>query len=186
MRIVLYLMLLVSAGCCLVYGDRLWLAWQDGNLPLWAPLLGPVTFTAFVLVYAIDRGLLVSRHNYRLGRAFFQLGFALVFLTVLWQHAYDRLRLGHVLGLPEHEARAATGAPTPQPLARRLLAHSEPAVRTAVCAALQDLALQGPLSRDLQVPLAAAALDTNAEVRSACAAAAAAAAAALQANLALP
>ena len=47
-RIVLYLMLLVSAGCCLIYGDRLWLAWQDGDLPLWAPLLGPVTFTAFV------------------------------------------------------------------------------------------------------------------------------------------
>lgn len=123
-RVVVYMMLLLSAGAAVFLGDRLWLAWRSGFLPIWAPLLAPAAFTAFVVVYTVDRWLLVRRRQYPLSRAFFQVAFALVFLTLLLPQQANELRQAK-------QAEAVVQQP-----ALRLLAHSDAQVREATCEVL--------------------------------------------------
>ena len=91
-RIAVYVMLLLSAGTTFFASARLWGAAGLGQLPLWAPLMPPVLFTAFVIVYAGDRGLLVLRRGYPPGRAMIQVGLAILFLAMLWPSQAAQLR----------------------------------------------------------------------------------------------
>lgn len=83
LRLGVYFMLLLSAGVCLRWGDDLWLAFQAGQLPLWAPLFAPAIFFAFLLVYCLDRFVAVRHQHYPAARAMLQIGFGLLFLTLL-------------------------------------------------------------------------------------------------------
>jgi hypothetical protein len=123
-RVIVYVMLLLSAGAAVLFGDRLWLAWRSGVLPIWAPLLAPAAFTAFVVVYTVDRALMVRRGKYPLSRALFQVASALVFLTLLLPQQASELR----------QAKHAE-AIVQQP-ALWLLAHSDAHVREATCEVL--------------------------------------------------
>ncbi len=121
-RLLVYGMLLLSAAVTSIFGDSLWTAWREGNVPFWAPLTPPIAFTAFVLAYAIDRWLLVQRRHYPVGRALFQVVFALVFLTLLLPPQAQELR--------------ASRQPAPHgPLqpAMLLLTHQDEQVRAAAC-----------------------------------------------------
>ena len=117
-------MLLLSAAMTWLCGDDLWRAWRAGTLPVWAPLAPPVTFAAFVVVYMVDRYLLVLRRRYSASRALWQVGFALVFLTLLLPSQATELRQirSHVGGAIEP--------------AQLLLEHDDPQVREAACALL--------------------------------------------------
>lgn len=83
LRIIVYAVLVISAGTAFWFGDRLWAAARGGALPVWAALLPACAFTLFVILYAADRWLLVTRRGYPAGRAFFQVVFALLFLSLL-------------------------------------------------------------------------------------------------------
>ena len=85
LHIGLYVALLTSAAGSLLYTHGLWQAFGAGDLSLWVPLVAPVAFTVFVLIYTIDRWLLVRKHDYPVVRAFVQVGVTLVFLTSLMQ-----------------------------------------------------------------------------------------------------
>lgn len=138
-RIVVYVMLVLSAGTSVFFGDRLWTAAREGSLPLWAPLLAPAAFTAFVVVYTVDRWLLVRRHHYPLTRALFQVAFALVFLTLLLPQQASELR---------QLRRAEVNIREPAML---LLAHPEAGVRAATCELLSGRIAGDVYQRVLEV-----------------------------------
>lgn len=124
-RLGTYSMLLLSAAVTVLSGDHLWAASREGSIPVWAPLIPPAAFTAFVAIYTCDRWLLVRRRAYPLGRALFQVAFAVVFLTLLLPQQAHELRLAR-----EERQHA------PQQPAMLLLSHSDPNVRAAACALL--------------------------------------------------
>ena len=153
-RIAVYIMLVVSAGATFWFGERLWQAARTGSLPTWAALLPVCAFTLFVVVYSIDRLLLVKRRNYPTGRAFFQIVFALLFIGLLWPGQASRFQ----------EARKVTGEPD---TAIRLLKHRDPAVRAVACELLGLRADVGAVENIAAV----AESDRSMEVRRACTAA---------------
>jgi hypothetical protein len=63
-RVLVYVMLVGSAGAAFLLGDRLLELVRIGTLPVWAPLVPAILFSAFVAVYTIDRALFVRRRNY--------------------------------------------------------------------------------------------------------------------------
>ncbi|MEK7706118.1 MAG: hypothetical protein AAB426_14250 [Myxococcota bacterium] len=91
-RVAVYAMLVVSAGTTLFVGESLWSAAGAGSLPMWSALVPVATFAAFVVVYGVDRALLVWRRGYPLMRAVVQTGLALAFLTFLLPHQASELR----------------------------------------------------------------------------------------------
>ncbi len=151
-RIAVYVMLFSSAGAVFVLGDRLWAAARGGSLPTWAALLPPVTFTLFVVVYAADRWLLVKRRAYPTGRAFFQVAFAILFVSLLW---------------PQQAAELQATRATEPDRALRLLRHSDPEVRASMC---ELLALRAQLNAHQEITRLAGG-DKSPLVRNACAAA---------------
>jgi hypothetical protein len=108
-------------------------------------------FTLFVVVYTLDRLILVKRRHYPTGRAFFQVVFAVLFLSLLWPHQATRMQ----------QARDAT-APTDR--AVRLLRHPEPDVRAVACELLGLRAQESAVER----VAALAENDVSEDVRDAC------------------
>lgn len=150
-RIAVYVMLVTSALVSFVLGDRLWSAARDGDVPLWFPLLAPATFTAFVVVYSVDRWLLLRRRRYPPGRVFFQLAFAVVFLSLLWPRQAAEFR---------DSKRRSLGSD----YVLRLLKKSDPDVRAAAC---ELLGLRGQGSA-AELVKQLAYNDTNRDVRTVC------------------
>lgn len=124
LRLGVYFMLLFSAGVSLRWGDALWLAFQAGQLPLWAPLFAPAVFFAFLLVYCLDRFVAVRHRHYPAARAMLQIGFGLLFLTLLLPyHRTQDFR---------HEPELDTHAEG-QEASLILLSHPDHVVRQAAC-----------------------------------------------------
>ncbi len=122
-RVLVYVMLALTAGVTMLFSDRLWNAFREGSLPVWAPLLAPAIFTAFVAVYTVDRWFLVRWRSYPLSRAFFQVAFALVFLTLLLPQQASEMRVPRRISNPEQPAL-------------QLLSYPDEAVRSAACSML--------------------------------------------------
>lgn len=120
LRLVVYAMLFASAGAVFVLGDRLWAAARVGSLPIWAPLLPPLMFTVFLVLYATDRFLEVRRRQARFGRAFFAVAFGIVFLTLLWPG-----QATHFQEIKKAKVQVSEAA--------TLLRHREASVRAAAC-----------------------------------------------------
>ena len=104
LRVLVYVMLALSALGTFLVGDRLWAAARVGDVPLWTPLVAPGAFTAFVIVYAADRWLLVRAVRYPVARAIVQVAFAVVFMSLLWPHQASELRQAKAI---THEADVA-------------------------------------------------------------------------------
>ena len=113
-------MLFLSAGTAFLLGDRLWAAARGGALPVYVPLIPVCAFTAFVAVYTVDRWLLVTRRNYPLGKAFFQVALAILFAALLWPQQAS-------------EMRAVRRTVTTPDRAVRLLDHKDADVRATMC-----------------------------------------------------
>ena len=150
-RIVVYTLLLLSTGTTFIFGNRLWFAASTGTLPLWGAALPPLCFVAFVVVYSIDRWLLVQKQQYPAGRALFQIAFALVFLTALLPK--QALHYKNAKS-QRHHTRPVTS----------LLKHRDPSVRAAVCELLK--LRREASARNLIEPLATG--DPSFEVRTHC------------------
>jgi hypothetical protein len=155
-RVVVYVMLLASAGATFLLHDWLWRTAREGVVPYWLPILPVGMFTAFVAFYLVDRWLLVRRHRYPPARAFFQVAVAVAFLALLWPQQADELRRG-------------LGASVRVPRPVRLLEHRDAEVRAAAC----ELAAYRGERTSLEQLEALAASDASAAVRDACSAAAA-------------
>jgi hypothetical protein len=147
-------MLMLSAGATFGIGDRLWAAARTGSVPVWVALFPVCAYTAFVVVYAIDRWLLIKRRNYPLGRALAQVIVVILFLALLWPHQAEELR-------------ATRRSPIVADRALRLLRDPDPQVRAAMC---ELLALRAQASASEQVA-GLAETDRSEEVREACSAA---------------
>lgn len=150
-RVVVYVMLLASAGVTLLAGDWLWRSAREGRLPVWAPLLPMGLFTAFVVVYVVDRWLLVQRRSFPPIRAFFQVGIAFAFLALLWPRQASELM-------------RAVGRADEIPSNQRLLAYDDPEVRAAACE-LAAYRQQRELIRRMEAMVGA---DESPIVRAAC------------------
>jgi hypothetical protein len=124
LRIIVYVMLLLSTCVSLIWGETLWLAFRAGTLPLWAPLLAPAIFVAFMVVFFADRWIAVQRDHYPASRAMFQVGFAVLFFTLLLPP--------HALEMPEDRPIPASHAAHLEP-SLVLLRHPDEAVRLAAC-----------------------------------------------------
>ena len=120
LRGMVYVMLACTAGITVVFGEALWSAFRDGLLPRWAPLVAPAAFTAFTVVYTLDRWFLVRHRGYSQSRALMQVAFALVFLTLLLQPQAQEMRL------PRPPARHDSAA-------MLLCEHADAGVRAAAC-----------------------------------------------------
>ncbi len=170
-RIGMYLLLFLSAGTAFLLGDRLWAAARGGALPSFVALVPVCAFTAFVLIYSVDRWMLVKRRNYPLGRAFFQVALAVLFASILWpQQAQEFVATRHVrrgdgslarlLSHPDLEVRAAgcelAGRRGDEALRslveERLRVEKDSAVRDACSAALQRLTTAAPKAADPLLP----------------------------------
>jgi hypothetical protein len=150
-RVAVYAVLVVSAGTTFLLDDRLWQAARRGTLPTWVALLPVCAFTGFVVIYSVDRLLLVKRRNYPTGRAFFQIVFALLFIGLLWPEQASRF---------QEARRVAHG----DDRAIRLLKHRDPDVRAIACELLG-------LRADVDVVDAITEMaekDRSADVRQAC------------------
>ncbi len=157
LRIAIYVFLMASAGAAFLLGDWLRAAARLGDVPTWAPLVAPSIFTLFVVVYAVDRWLLVKRQRHSLGRAFFQVAFAIVFVSLLWLW-------------PQQVPRGRGAAVTNDVIDFRsaLLEDRNPNVRAAAC---ELIGLRGQ-GEALERVTALAAHDNSEQVRGACAEAA--------------
>ena len=120
LRVALYGGLALTAMVTVVFGDRLWRAFREGWVPVWAPLLAPVAFTALVGVFTLDRVTLVRAGTTAPARALLQVAFCLVFLTLLWPHQ-------------RNEMRQPPSAPPTRSAPYLLLTHPDAAVRAAGC-----------------------------------------------------
>jgi hypothetical protein len=149
-RIAVYIMLVVSAGATFWFGDRLWQAARSGTLPTWAAILPVCAFTLFVVVYSVDRLLLVRRRNNPTGRAIIQIVFALLFIGFLWPGQ-------------AHQFRAAREMTSAEDRALRMLRHRDPDVRAFAC---EHLAQRTDLVDDIA---AIAESDRSSDVRQTCA-----------------
>ena len=120
LRLVVYALLLVSAVAAFLLADNLWALVRDGTLPELAALAAPMAFTVFVIAYAIDRYLQVTRHSFPFARAAFQVGLAVIFLVLLWPRYTEELR----------ETREARRGRDP---VLNLLEYHDDTVRAAAC-----------------------------------------------------
>ena len=139
LHIGLYIALLTSAAGSLLYTHGLWVAFGAGDLALWVPLVAPAAFTVFVIIYTVDRWLLVRRRDYPIVRAFVQVGVTLVFLTSLMQRQAV-------------EYKAATEVQAAPEATSSLLKHREARVRAAAC---ELLAMRGELKQYANIELLA-------------------------------
>ncbi len=119
-RLCVYGMLVLSAAMTWLSGN-LWRAWRAGELSTWKALAPQLTFAAFVAVYTIDRILLVRRGATSANRALWQVGFALLFLTLLLPVQLSERRVQHHL-----DSRLPHAA-------LLLLGHADVQVRQAAC-----------------------------------------------------
>lgn len=136
-RILVYVVLAATVLTSFLTTGPLWDRVRLGELPVWLPFVAPVLFTLFVLVFSVDRYLLVRRRNYPVARAMLQLGLAVVFLAFLWPRQARELRAAHEIP-PLREAA-------------ELLSHRQPSVRALACDALA----RGPGTPDPQAQLEA-------------------------------
>jgi hypothetical protein len=120
LRVVLYVLLLLSAATSLWGGEHLWEAARLGDVGVWVPLLAPVIFTVFCVLYALDRWLLLRRGHTSLLRAMIQCGVALLFVALLWPAHQERYREIRKINRAEHSAY-------------RLVEHPNPDVRSITC-----------------------------------------------------
>ncbi len=116
-------MLLGSAIATFMLDDPLRSMVHAGELAPWMMMAAPAVFTLFVLVYLIDRWLVVRHRSYSPARALFQVAFAAEFLTALVPSK-----------LTEFQKLRAEGRPLVQPLG--LLGHQDPSVRALACEVL--------------------------------------------------
>lgn len=119
-RLVVYAMLVLSAAASFLASDRVWLAAELGRISPWVPLVAPGLFTVFVVVFAVDRWLLVRRKAYLLSRAAAQMVLAVLFLFFLWPPQTSQYR-----NLRREGPKRASLA--------RLFKHPNPQVRAAAC-----------------------------------------------------
>ncbi len=118
-RVGVYVMLVTSAVFAFFLDGVLWAKARDGSLPVWAPLIPVITFTAFVAIYVVDRWLLIKKQQYPVVRALFQVGIAVAFLSLLWPGQASELK----------RARQTK----PKDPAAALLWHRDAPVRAAAC-----------------------------------------------------
>jgi hypothetical protein len=155
LRIVVFVMLVASACVSLVWGETLWLAFRAGELPLWAPLLAPATFVAFMIVFFADRWIAVQQGHYPASRAMFQVGFAVLFFTLLLPQ--------HALELPVQNVASQSHVENLEP-SLVLMRHPDEEVRFAGCSLVH-----GHVSEELLASVTDVAHnDGAARVRQAC------------------
>jgi len=118
LHIIMYLMLLLSALAAFTLSGKFWSAASGGSLPSWLPWVAPSSFTVFVLIFAVDRWLLVHRHRFSLVRAFVQGVIAIALLIMLWSHTMKMHRLT---------------VATPPASIMSLLKDRRPTIRAAAC-----------------------------------------------------
>ncbi|MBI5494988.1 MAG: HEAT repeat domain-containing protein [Deltaproteobacteria bacterium] len=82
-RVLLYVALALSAALALLGHQEIQLRVMDGSLPPETRLAPAAVFFIALLLYAVDRVLLVRNRGYPSGKAFFQVGFGLMLITFL-------------------------------------------------------------------------------------------------------
>lgn len=120
LRIVVYALLVVSAVASFVLDDALWEAARRGSVPVWMVMLAPIAFTVFAALFALDRWFQVKRNGYPFAKAAFQVGLAVIFVSLLWPQQAAEMRATRM---------AARGE---EPLTR-LLRHGDADVRAMAC-----------------------------------------------------
>lgn len=141
LRIVVYTLLLASTAVAIFFNERPRQLWGEGELPLWAPYVAPVSFALFTLVFGLDRLFAVRRQHYAPTRALMQVACALLLLTLL------------LPARPVGPRPSTDGAPSADGSdgvefglwpAQLLLQYEDDAVRQAACELLAGEALGVP------------------------------------------
>ncbi len=153
-RILVYVVLAATVLTSFLTTGPLWDRVRLGELPLWLPFVAPVLFTVFVVVFSLDRYILVRRRDYPVARAMLQLGLAVVFLAFLWPQQARELRAAHEI--------------PPLRDALELLAHRQPSVRALACAVLAQEGSAQESRAEIETLLAR---ETDPRVRNRCEAA---------------
>lgn len=121
LRVALYVLAATSAGAALFVEPALDGAVRRGALSGRWLFLPIGVYGLFLVAYAVDRTLLVRRRGYPLGKAMFQVAFALIFALMLLP---STIRDYQHHGVPR------------QPSAVRLMSHADPQVRAIAALAL--------------------------------------------------
>jgi hypothetical protein len=114
-RIVLYVMLLASAGATLLGAPALEQSVREGRLPRMVLVVAPALLGSFIALFAAYRYALVRQGRYHAGKAFVQVGLMVLVFALAAPGSLDRWRsagtvrsvdLASHLGSPDAEARA--------------------------------------------------------------------------------
>ena len=114
-RLVLYVLLLASAGVTLFGAPLLEQAVREGKAPRVSLMVPPLLLATFIGLFAAYRYLLVRAGRYHAGKAFIQVGLMALVLTLALPGSLERWRsagtvrsvdLTRHLGSPDPEARA--------------------------------------------------------------------------------
>jgi hypothetical protein len=114
-RLVLYVLLLVSAGVTLFGAPALEQAVREGKAPRISLMVAPLLLATFIALFAAYRYALVRAGRYHAGKAFVQIGLMALVLTLALPGSLERWRsagtvrsvdLSRHLGSPDPEARA--------------------------------------------------------------------------------
>ncbi|MBI5070662.1 MAG: HEAT repeat domain-containing protein [Deltaproteobacteria bacterium] len=114
-RLLLYMLLAVSALATLLAGPSLEQAVREGRLSAATLVVAPALLAIFIVVFAFYRYALVRTGHYLAGKAFVQVGLMLLVLTLLLPGSLERYRaagtvrpvdLARYLRAPDAEARA--------------------------------------------------------------------------------
>ena len=120
LRVIVYLLLVLSAGTTFFFPTQLWTAVRAGGLPIWIAALPSICFVGFVFVYTIDRWFLVWKQNYPPVRALLQVAFAIIFLTTVLPEQATSYRQAKVEKMSK------------KPI-NQLLGYKDPIVRSLAC-----------------------------------------------------
>ncbi|HET9598709.1 MAG TPA: HEAT repeat domain-containing protein [Anaeromyxobacteraceae bacterium] len=158
-RLVLYVLLLASAGVTLFGAPLLEQAVREGKAPRASLVVAPLLLATFIALFAAYRYALVRAGRYHAGKAFIQVGLMALVLTLALPGSLERWRsagtirsvdLSRHLGSPDPEARALAAelarhrdraeALRYVPRLVQLLEDGSPEVRRQARASLVDLA----------------------------------------------
>lgn len=126
LRLVLYVLLLVSAAVTLIGAPMIEQAVREGRAPRIALIAAPTLLASFIALFAVYRYALVRAGHYLAGKAFVQVGVMVLVLTLVLPGSLERWRsagavrpveLSRHLQAPDAETRA---------LAAELARHREP------------------------------------------------------------
>jgi hypothetical protein len=127
LRLVLYVLLIASAGVTLVGAPAIEQAVREGRAPRISLIAAPALLATFIALFTLYRYTLVRAGRYLAGKAFVQVGVMVLVLTLVLPGSLERWRAAGAVRPVELSRHLSAPDPETRALAAELARHREPA-----------------------------------------------------------